>query len=210
MPACVPTRPVAREALPITAEAMRKRLLKKGFRPGSAGFPGLERLRGAPQITTMSCHGPRDLIPLIPLLKRRARRLARTAADAEDILQDTLLQLCQRMEQAGEIEDLHAYAMRTLTNRARRSWRPTLVDALEENVAITVPDPLVRLDCAETLAAIERLPKRQRDLLRLVAEGETSPRALARRTGLPLGTVMSRLARARVSLRLMLEWEPRG
>ncbi|WP_420011596.1 sigma factor-like helix-turn-helix DNA-binding protein [Tateyamaria sp.] len=65
----------------------------------------------------------------------------------------------------------------------------------------------MRLDCADTLAAIAALPQPQRRLLELVIAGETSPRAIALATGLPLGTVMSRLARARAKLRLVLAEE---
>ncbi|WP_299042321.1 sigma-70 family RNA polymerase sigma factor [uncultured Tateyamaria sp.] len=147
---------------------------------------------------------PRRLVLLIPILSRRARRLARTRAEAEDLVQDTLLSLCQRLRDGTEIEDLPAYAMRTLSNRARRGWRMQAMDELEEGHALTEPDALLRLDCADTLAAIEKLPKAQRQLMDLVVAGETSPRSLANATGLPLGTVMSRLARARAKLRIAL------
>ncbi|APX11669.1 RNA polymerase sigma factor [Tateyamaria omphalii] len=146
----------------------------------------------------------RRLVPLIPVLTRRARRLSGSRAEAEDLVQDTLLSLCQRLRDGTEIDDLPAYAMRTLSNRARRSWRIQATDELEEDHALTEPDALLRLDCADTLAAIERLPTPQRQLMDLVVAGETSPRALSGATGLPLGTVMSRLARARAKLRLDL------
>lgn len=148
---------------------------------------------------------PRHLVPLIPILIRRARRLSRSPSEAEDLVQDTLLSLCQRLEDGGTIDDLPSYAMRTLSNRARRTWRQTPTEELEDDHALTQPDALIRLDCADTLAAIKALPAPQRQLMTLVVEGETSPRAMAQATGLPLGTVMSRLARARAKLRLRLE-----
>lgn len=143
----------------------------------------------------------RRLVPLIPALSRRARRLARSPAEAEDLVQDTLLSLCQRLRKDRPIDDLPAYAMRTLGNRARRSWRQVAAEELHEDDAMILPDAMLRLDCADTLAAIDRLPAPQRALMGLVVAGETSPRALAAATGLPLGTVMSRLARARARLR---------
>lgn len=148
---------------------------------------------------------PRRLVPLIPILNRRARRLARSPSEAEDLVQDTLLSLCQRLREGHRIDDLPSYAMRTLSNRARRGWRVQATDELEDDHVITEPDALIRLDCADTLSAISGLPKPQRQLMELVVAGETSPRALARQTGLPLGTVMSRLARARARLRLTLD-----
>ncbi|MEL6621050.1 MAG: sigma-70 family RNA polymerase sigma factor [Pseudomonadota bacterium] len=148
---------------------------------------------------------PQRLVPLIPRLTRRARKLTRSRTEAEDLVQDTLVSLCQRMRDGAVIDDLPAYAMRTLSNRARRGWRQTATDELSEEDALIWPDALSRLDCADTLAAIATLPAPQRQLMEQVAMGDTSPRALARTTGLPLGTVMSRLARARARLRLMLE-----
>ncbi|MEO0503668.1 MAG: sigma-70 family RNA polymerase sigma factor [Pseudomonadota bacterium] len=144
------------------------------------------------------------LVPLIPALTRRARKLARSRAEAEDLVQDTLLSLCQRLHEDARIDDLPAYAMRTLGNRAQRGWRQTQTQELDEGDALTLPEAHLRLDCADTLAAVAALPKPQRQLMELVAAGETSPRALAAATGLPLGTVMSRLARARAKLRLSL------
>jgi DNA-directed RNA polymerase specialized sigma24 family protein len=58
-----------------------------------------------------------------------------------------------------------------------------------------------RLICADTLRAIEALPEKLAQLLRMDSEGDTSPKILAQRTGRPIGTVMSRLSRARVRLK---------
>lgn len=149
-------------------------------------------------------HDTSRLVPLIPALTRRARKLARSRAEAEDLVQDTLLSLCQRLRDGARIDDLPAYAMRSLTNRARRGWRITQTQEINEADAVILPDAHLRLECAETLAAVAALPEPQRQLMELVAAGDTSPRVLALATGLPLGTVMSRLARARASLRLTL------
>lgn len=144
------------------------------------------------------------LIPLIPMLTRRARRLSSDRTEAEDLVQDTLLKLCQRLQRGRPIDDLAAYAMRILQNEARRGWRKMGTEELHEADALTQPDALVRLDCSDTLAAVAALPQPQRHVLQLVIDGETSPRAISAQTGLPLGTVMSRLARARAKLRLTL------
>ncbi|WP_299725382.1 RNA polymerase sigma factor [uncultured Tateyamaria sp.] len=176
----------------------------------SAKIPGLFKPRLTPHLGGMMEHkhpNPQRLVPLIPILNRRARRLTRSPAEAEDLVQDTLLSLCQRIEDGSRIEDLPAYAMRTLSNRARRGWRAQSTDELEDDHAVIEPDALIRLDCADTLEAIAQLSKPQRQLMDLVVAGETSPRALAKATGLPLGTVMSRLARARARLRLTLSDE---
>lgn len=144
---------------------------------------------------------PAALVPLIPKLMRRARRLSPTPVEAEDMVQDTLLSLCHRLDRGGEIEDLPAYAMRALAHNAKRVWRRPVSVELDENSLTILPDAMQRLDCADTLAAIARLPEAHRQLLEIVIEGETSPRIIAERTGLPVGTVMSRLSRARSRLR---------
>ncbi len=146
------------------------------------------------------------LIGLIPSLRRRAHRLTRSPAEADDLVQETLLHLWQRMEGETRIENLPAYAMRTLSNEARRHWRNRPDEELHDDDALIEPEAEDRLTCAETLAAIARLPRPQRDLMELVVEGETSPRTLAGITHLPVGTVMSRLARARSRLKEDLEW----
>ncbi|MEL7100883.1 MAG: sigma-70 family RNA polymerase sigma factor [Pseudomonadota bacterium] len=148
----------------------------------------------------------RTLETIMPTLRRRARRLTRSQADADDLLHDVLVRLLARLKAGRQIDDLPRYAMRALSNEARTRWRraaPT--EELTEDVASTPPVAELRLACASTLRAIEQLPRPQADLMRRVAQGETSPKALARATGLPVGTVMSRLARARAALRERLE-----
>lgn len=68
----------------------------------------------------------------------------------------------------------------------------------------------MRLGCAEALAALAGLPEDQLHLLRLRAMEGLSYARIARRTGLPLGTVTSRLARRRAALRLALDLPPRA
>lgn len=149
-----------------------------------------------------------SLVPLIPRLTRRARRLTQNRTEAEDLVQDTLLRVCQRLRDDADIEDLPAYTMRTLSNGARKQWGKPQTEALEDDMVTADPDALLRLDCADTLAAVSELPERQRALMGYIIEGETSPARIAETTGLPLGTVMSRLARARARLRYVLRDEP--
>lgn len=151
--------------------------------------------------------GPRNLVPLIPALTRRAEQLTGSRTEAEDLVQDTLLKLCQRLHDGSQINDLNAQAMRDLSKQARQRKKPDITDKLKDDHALTEPDAPLRLDCVDALAAISDLPKPQRQLMELVVAGETSPRGLSDATGLPLGTVMSRLARARAKLRVLLSDE---
>ncbi len=136
------------------------------------------------------------------LLHKRARALIACPHEAADLAQDAALKLWQQQCRANPPDDLQAYAMTTLRNLARSRWRdrkPT--QQLHEDMATTGPDAFGRIACSQLQDALTRLPKTQSDLMALVATGETSPADLARITGQPLGTVMSRLARARATLR---------
>lgn len=145
---------------------------------------------------------------LLPRLRARARRLCRTPDEAEDIAQETALRLWQVLADRGEIENPDRYAMIMLHNLVRQRWRqrrPT--EELEEDMAQTEPTAPGRLACADLQRAIARLPAEQVCVMEELLAGESSPRVIADRTGLPVGTVMSRLARARARLRSDMELE---
>lgn len=139
---------------------------------------------------------------LLALLHRRARRLTACPDEAADMAQETALKIWQARLDGREMDNLQAYAMTALRNLAHTRWRDRKPwDELKDDMASTPPDAPRRIACAELRAAMMRLPKAQAELMALVAEGETSPAHLARLTGQPVGTVMSRLARARKTLR---------
>lgn len=148
---------------------------------------------------------------LLPRLERRARRLSDSPEAAQDLAQEAALRLWQRLAQGKEVKQPDRYAMILLHNLARARWRRRRPqEEMQENLLVTLPEAPSRLACAETQAAIARLPEGQRRLMQLVMEGEVSPSALALRLGLPPGTVMSRLARARVRLRAEMGLAPRA
>lgn len=143
-----------------------------------------------------------QIIALLPALRRRARRLAHSPEEAEDIAQEAALRMWQALKEDTDIMEMNRYIMILLLNVARERWRrrrPT--ETLEENTAKVQPEAPARLACSAVQTAIDHLPKDQHRLIQMVAHGETSPRKLAQITGLPTGTVMSRLARARKTLR---------
>ena len=141
----------------------------------------------------------RHVEALLPDLRRVGRRLSRTWEDADDLVQDTLLRVWTRMADpdAGEITDLRAYAFTALRNRARARSLPFSELTTDPGQA---PEAPARLACADTLAAIDALPPEQAQLLRLRAIEGQSYAEIAAATGLPIGTVTSRLARGRAAL----------
>lgn len=145
---------------------------------------------------------PGEIAALQPDLLRIARHLTGNADQAQDLSQEALLKIWSKQRSGADIENLRAYAMTTLRNTYRQYLRTRMPGTeLQEDMLVTDPNAFATLAVQELQSAIDRLPREQARLIRLVAMGETSPADLARRMGLPSGTVMSRLARARAQLR---------
>lgn len=151
----------------------------------------------------------RGLEPLIPALRRFARALSRDAETADDLVQDTLVRAL-RAEHLFHGGDLRTWLFTILLNldRNRRrglSRRPVL--AVIEDV-----DPPAEPGSDGTARDIERglalLPSEQREVLLLVTLEGMSYREAADVQGVPIGTVMSRLSRARDTLRTHVSGEP--
>lgn len=142
-------------------------------------------------------------------LIRLARRLAGSEAEAQDLAQETLLRLWRRRAQVAKVDDLRAYARAAMRNLFRQGLRraPHLPLADEAGPAIE-PEVFAMLALTDLRVAIARLPEDQASLITLVMSGETSPAALADKTGCPVNTVMSRLARARAQLRRDMDMAP--
>jgi RNA polymerase sigma factor (sigma-70 family) len=147
------------------------------------------------------------LVELIPRLRRYARALAGDRATADDLVQDTLERAWSKLHLYRRGTDLRAWLFTVMHNvhvnrvRAARATDP-LDDEMPE-LAIRAPqgDALVVRDLDRSIA---RLPDEQRAVLLLVALEEMSYEEVARSLGIPIGTVMSRLSRARAKLRAMV------
>lgn len=148
-----------------------------------------------------------DLVRLTKRLRRRARRLGASGADADDMVQETLLRLLQRQAR-GRVANPNHYALIILHNIARAGWRGhTKTEELEDTSATTQPVAESRLAVEALQGAIATLPTDQAQIMAIVMEGELSPKSIAALLCLPEGTVMSRLARARVRLRAQMGLE---
>lgn len=147
------------------------------------------------------------LVELIPRLRRYARALVGERASADDLVQDTLERAWAKLHLYRRGTDLRAWLFTVMHNvhvNRVRATRP--VDPLEDDMPElaqrgTQPDALLVRDLDR---AIARLPADQRAVLLLVTLEEMSYEEVARTLGIPIGTVMSRLSRAREKLRAMM------
>jgi RNA polymerase sigma-70 factor (ECF subfamily) len=149
-----------------------------------------------------------SLIELIPRLRRYARALVGDRAASDDLVQDTLERAWAKLHLYRRGTDLRAWLFTVMHNvhvNRVRAARPT--DPLEDDMPelaqrATQGDSLVVRDLDRAIAA---LPAAQREVLLLVALEDLSYEETARVLGIPIGTVMSRLARAREKLRDLMQ-----
>jgi RNA polymerase sigma-70 factor (ECF subfamily) len=151
-----------------------------------------------------------DVEAQIPQLRRYARALTGDAWAADDLVQDTLERACDRWQLWRAGSDLRAWLFTLMHNLfidgARRASRRAGHHVAIEDVANELAAPSGGTDDALDLQrCLLRLPKEQREVLLLVALQDLSYQDVARITGTPLGTVMSRLSRARARLRELME-----
>ena len=143
-----------------------------------------------------------------------ALSLARDRSLAEDLVQETYLRALSARRKAGPDQNLRGWLFTILHNVWRNEVRRRRPVALEgtPDLAARVPDPsegpdasLERRETGGRLrSAIEELPERFREVVMLRCVEGFSYRDVADILGCPAGTVMSRLARARVLLRRSL------
>ena len=148
----------------------------------------------------------------LPRLRRYARALLGDRTAADDLVQDTLERAWSRRSQWRPGSELRTWLFAIMHNlRIDQLRRPSLKVASFEDEDIEVPTRATQTDpieLADLATAVSQLPEEQRAVLLLVALEGMSYRDVATTLGIPLGTVMSRLARGRERLRLILEGRP--
>ena len=156
------------------------------------------------EITVIAEHGlstfHHDVEAAIPALRRYARALTRDVETADDLVQDTLVRAL-RSEHLFHGGDVRSWLYTILTNLNRNrlrslARRPTLTPIEDHDAA----------DAAGPEAGGRDIERQRTALLLVVLEGLTY-REVAEIQGVPIGTVMSRLARARVQIKAYLDGE---
>ena len=154
------------------------------------------------------------LEPHIPHLRRYARALVRDPEGSDDLVQDCLVRAMSRWHLWRPIGSRRAWLFTILhnlhINAVTRTARQGRHVAFDDEAAGSAPARQdQQLHLSEVAEAIGRLPTEQKQVLLLVGLEEFSYAEAARIAGIPIGTVMSRLARGREKLR-QLTSDPAG
>lgn len=187
------------------------------------GKIGFDPVRMTPQETAESCEnqpvaGFEELaIPIINATYNFARWLVQNEQDAEDLVQETYLKALRNFSSFQPGTNFRAWIFRILrntflTSRTTLESRMTVeLDCDEEFPSLSAggadPESLLieNSDIAALRAAIELLPLSYREVILLSDVQGLAYREIADKLGSPIGTVMSRLSRARKALRDALQ-----
>lgn len=152
------------------------------------------------------------LLAHIQALRRYANVLVGNHADADDLVQEALKRALIYLEGDRQIGNLRAYLFTILHNVRNDALR----NQVRRGTQVPVEDtPLIsdqasqsdRIACNQVVEAMQRLSEEHRQVLLLIGVEGMSYRETAEILELPIGTVMSRLSRARTALRELLGLE---
>jgi RNA polymerase sigma-70 factor (ECF subfamily) len=153
------------------------------------------------------------MVAVLPRLRRFAYALTGSTEQGDDLVQETCLRALSRVERWQPGSRLDSWMYRIAQNiwldrmRANKVRGEVVdVDAVEEMPGLDgrdVTESQLTLEAVD--AALQRLPPEQRAVIALVCIEGVSYKEAADVTGVPIGTIMSRLARARQSLHVLLD-----
>ncbi|HTZ37020.1 MAG TPA: RNA polymerase sigma factor [Stellaceae bacterium] len=166
----------------------------------------------APAASPVSKRFSDQLIAMLPRLRRFAAGLTRSASEADDLVQAACERALAREHQFQEGTRFDSWMFRIvqtiwIDQLRAREIRKEDGDIAEERLGSDEPVRRVeaRLALSEVRRAVSLLPPEQRVTLMLVTVEGLSYKQAAEVTGVPVGTIMSRLARARIALQQRLE-----
>ncbi|MGH8666228.1 MAG: RNA polymerase sigma factor [Burkholderiales bacterium] len=147
----------------------------------------------------------------IPHLRRYARALTGDVTRADDLVQDTLERAWIKFHLWQPALDLRPWLFTIMhnlyVNQVRANIRRERIPASdgEAERSGARPNQTDMLEVSEVIACLDRLPPEQREVLLLVSLESLNYTQVGKILGIPVGTVTSRLARARARLRILLE-----
>jgi RNA polymerase sigma-70 factor (ECF subfamily) len=148
----------------------------------------------------------------IPALRRYATALLRNREDADDLVHDCLVRALDKLHTRRDDADIRAWLFAIMHNlfvsQLRRGRTRPSGDPLDETHEATLgvrPDQENNLHFRDLVTALSKLPVEQRSVVLLVSVEDLSYAEAASVLGIPIGTVMSRLARGRERLRQLTD-----
>jgi RNA polymerase sigma-70 factor (ECF subfamily) len=161
-----------------------------------------------------------DLLAAIPRLRRYARVLTGDVNRADDLVQETLARAWEKRRLWAAGSDLRAWLFTIMHNvfvnqraMALREKMQVSLDGGDADAAWQIPvraTQYTRVELTELMQHVGRLPVEQREVLLLAAVEELRYEEISIALGIPIGTVMSRLSRAREKLRNAFADTPGG
>jgi RNA polymerase sigma-70 factor, ECF subfamily len=155
-----------------------------------------------------------EALPHVRSLLRTAARLCRSRESAEDLVQETMLRAWKAFDQFRPQTNCKAWLFAILMNlwneQHRKPWarHEAVQEGFEPEQLAVACNSDDRVFMREVLACIDRLPEEQRCVLLLSVVEGLALREIAEILKIPIGTVMSRLGRARVALREYMRPSP--
>ncbi len=187
----------------------------------NGAFPSVAAARpaGAPSMSADPPLPQPDLLAAIPRLRRYARVLTGDATRADDLVQETLARAWEKRRLWAAGTDLRAWLFTVMHNvfvnqralAVREAQNVSLDGDGDAGGAWQVPvraPQQAHVELLEVLRALSRLPAEQREVLVLAAVEEMRYEEIATVLSIPVGTVMSRLSRAREKLRRSVAESP--
>jgi RNA polymerase sigma-70 factor (ECF subfamily) len=152
----------------------------------------------------------RELVGLIPHLRAFARTLTGEPTAADDLAQDAMLKAWDARASYQMGTNMKAWTFMILRNQfyseKRRSWRQTQLDPeVAERTLVATDDPESPVALDELRLGLAMLPAEQREALILVGAGGFAYEEAAAICDCAVGTVKSRVSRARRALQALLE-----
>jgi len=151
------------------------------------------------------------IVELIPRLRRYARALVSDRARADDLVQDTLERAWNKFHLWRPGSDLRAWLFTVMhnvhVNQVRASRDHAMLDDEGPEMAVAAVQG-ASLEIRDLERALAVLSPEQREVLLLIALEDMSYAEVAAMLDIPIGTVMSRLSRAREKLRALMHGTP--
>jgi RNA polymerase sigma-70 factor (ECF subfamily) len=152
------------------------------------------------------------LIAQLPMLRRYAIGLTGNRAQADDLVQDSIERALRQSTQLREFSRAGGWLRRIAYNtyidelrRRKSKGKEEDIALLADRVELSLPAFDGTSSVGELAKAMARLTIEHREILLLVSVEDLNYREISEELGIPVGTVMSRLARARENLRIILQ-----